>query len=86
MYSIGSADRRTLQFIVHTRGERKQPDCASDNSANEWGFRPPKLQKSSNRPTYKESTALNFKLWARFNINRWPSYGVTVMYNITGIC
>jgi len=85
IYSNGSADRRALQFVAHTCGERKQSNCGSDCSANEWGFRPPKLQKSSHGPIYKESTALNFKPWARFNINWWPSYGVTVMHNITGI-
>jgi hypothetical protein len=29
--------------------------------------------------------SLNVKLWPRFKINGWPSYGVMPMYNIIGI-
>lgn len=35
---------------------------------------------------YTESIALNMKLWPKLKINRWPSYHVINMYNITGIC
>ena len=33
-----------------------------------------------------ESIALNMKLWPQLKTNRWPSYWVMNMYNITGTC
>jgi hypothetical protein len=31
---------------------------------------------------YTESIALNVRLWPRFKINMWASYGLMTMYNI----
>lgn len=50
-----------------------------------------KNYKTSGRPTCwgwtnTESAVQNAKLWARFKIDRWASYGIMTIYNVIGIC
>jgi hypothetical protein len=75
--------------------KRMAIDWARGNSANEWGFRPmysmtqklysPLCQPTHGGLTYISSIELNVKLWPRFKISRWQSYGVMTMYNIRNL-
>jgi len=63
MYSNGSADTGEICNLLSILVEKGSSLIVQVTVLlmNE-DFDPPKLQKSSHRPTYKESTALNFKL------------------------